>query len=133
MISGPELIWASLAMGLAGLLCALIGLISLRVQSARWNREQARIEADGQRAQTEASERLERIRASLEALDQKVADYSMEKAEEALRKRLQHSTRSQAIQLLRSGISPETAASSLGIATREMRLIAKVSRILSSV
>jgi hypothetical protein len=45
--------------------------------------------------------------------------------------RLTRSRRSQAMQLLRSGVTPESAAASLDIAAREMRLIAKVSRILS--
>lgn len=35
-----------------------------------------------------------------------------------------------AIQLLGSGISPESAASSLGLGTREVRLIARAARIL---
>lgn len=41
------------------------------------------------------------------------------------------SRRTQAMQLLRSGVSPGTAAASLGIAAREMQLVAKVSRILT--
>lgn len=44
---------------------------------------------------------------------------------------LTRSIRSQAIQLLRSGMPPERAASELGIARREMVLIARVVRTLS--
>ena len=40
------------------------------------------------------------------------------------------SARSQAMQLLRSGMSPDNAAAALGIGRREMHLLASVSRIL---
>jgi hypothetical protein len=43
---------------------------------------------------------------------------------------LSRSTRSQAMQLLRSGMSPENVAASLGLGRREMRLLASVSRTL---
>jgi hypothetical protein len=46
--------------------------------------------------------------------------------------RLNLSSRAQAMQLLRAGISPETAAITLGMASRELRLLARVSRILSA-
>jgi hypothetical protein len=45
--------------------------------------------------------------------------------------RLNHSARAQALQLLRAGISPDTAANTLGTATRDIRLLAKVSRLLA--
>jgi hypothetical protein len=41
------------------------------------------------------------------------------------------SIRSQAMQLIQSGMSPETVAQALGIGKREIRLIANVSRTLS--
>jgi hypothetical protein len=45
--------------------------------------------------------------------------------------RLNQSARAQALQLLRAGISPDTAANTLGTATRDIRLLAKVSRLLA--
>jgi hypothetical protein len=46
--------------------------------------------------------------------------------------RLNHSTRAEAVQLLRMGISPDTAAMTVGVATREVRLLAEVERLLAS-
>ena len=46
--------------------------------------------------------------------------------------RLNLSARAQALQVLRAGISPETAAVTLGIPVRDVRLLAKVSRLLTS-
>ncbi|MES1258901.1 MAG: hypothetical protein ABUS51_10740 [Acidobacteriota bacterium] len=46
--------------------------------------------------------------------------------------RLSQSQRAQALQLLRTGVAPDTAAVTLGVATREMRLLAKVSRLLTA-
>ena len=44
---------------------------------------------------------------------------------------LTRSSRAEALRLLRSGLSPETAASSLGIGKREMRLLERVARTFS--
>ncbi len=43
---------------------------------------------------------------------------------------LNRSARAQALQLLRSGVSPESAATSLGMGKREMRLLEQVSQTL---
>jgi hypothetical protein len=52
------------------------------------------------------------------------------RASEALNDgRLNQSARARALQLLRAGISPDTAANTLGTATRDIRLLAKVSRV----
>jgi hypothetical protein len=56
---------------------------------------------------------------------------SLKNSDEILREgRLNHSSRAHALQLLRSGISPDSAAASLDMPRREMRLLAKVSRLL---
>jgi hypothetical protein len=57
---------------------------------------------------------------------------STHSTEEALRGRLTPSLRSQAMQFLRTGMAPDTAAAAAGMPRRDMRLIAKVARILSS-
>ena len=44
--------------------------------------------------------------------------------------RLNLSVRAQALQLLRAGMSPDTAAATLGVPSRDIRLLEKVSRIL---
>jgi hypothetical protein len=65
---------------------------------------------------------------SLEAIGR-----SMQSSDELLGDgRLSQSSRARALQLLRTGIAPDTAAVTLGIATREMRLLAKVSRLLTA-
>jgi hypothetical protein len=56
---------------------------------------------------------------------------SLKNSDEILREgRLNHSSRAHALQLLRSGVSPDNAATSLDMPRREMRLLAKVSRLL---
>lgn len=66
------------------------------------------------------------IARNLEALEA-----SMQTSDELLRAgRLSHSCRVQALQLLRAGIAPDTAAVTLGIPNRDVRLLAKVSRLL---
>ena len=58
---------------------------------------------------------------------------SMQTADDLLRGgRLSNSCRAQALQLLRAGIAPDTAAATLGLARVEMRLLAKVSRLLTA-
>ena len=52
--------------------------------------------------------------------------------EAALRGRFTSAQRSQAMQLLRSGIAPETAAATLSLPKRDVQLISRVSRALSA-
>jgi len=78
----------------------------------RWQRE-------------ESSQQIAQLTRDIEDLEQ-----SRRNVEEA-REGFPRSRRAQAIQLLRSGMSPESAATSLGLGTQETRLIAKVSRLLT--
>jgi hypothetical protein len=71
------------------------------------------------------------FRALLAECIEKTEQLSAQNRDESGRTALTRSIRSQAIQLLRSGMPPDTAASTLGIGKREMRLIACVSRELS--
>ncbi len=101
----------------------------LRRQRARaeWQREelQADLQSRLRQQREEFSEQVARIGRSVEVLE--LGAKSVEEAGRGLSR----SRRSQAMQLLRSGMSPESAATSLGMARREMHLIAKVSRILT--
>lgn len=72
----------------------------------------------------ENTQQIAQLTRSVEILER--TQHSVEEAAGGLTR----SHRSQAMQLLRSGMSPETVASSVGLAAREMRLMAKVSRIL---
>jgi hypothetical protein len=60
-----------------------------------------------------------------------VLELSAQNIDDACNGGFTRALRSQAMQLLRSGMSPEIAASTLGIGRREMRLIARVSHTLS--
>jgi hypothetical protein len=94
---------------------------------AQWQREELQAELQSQLRQQreEFSEQVSRLGRSVEVLE-----LSAKSVEEAGRG-LSRSRRSQAMQLLRSGMSPENAATSIGMERREMHLIAKVSRILT--
>jgi hypothetical protein len=87
---------------------------------------------------------LQKIKEALEAHEARYAsemaslsrqldllESAMKYPEQILRDgRLNVPARTQASQLLRAGLSPETAALNLGMATRDLRLLAKVSRLL---
>ncbi len=76
----------------------------------------------------ECSERFEELRKGQESLEE-----SLDSTRNVLRNgRLNRSTRAAALQLLRTGMSPDSAASSLGLAKREMRMIARISALLSA-
>ncbi len=75
--------------------------------------------------QLECSVKIERLGESVSVLES-----SARSIDAATKGGMTRSTRSQAMQLLRSGMSPDNAASALGIGKREMHLLADVSRIL---
>jgi transposase-like protein len=76
----------------------------------------------------ECSERFEELRKADETLEA-----SFRSTRDVLRNgRLNGSTRTTALQLLRTGMSPDAAASSLGVAKREMQMIARVFELLSA-
>jgi hypothetical protein len=57
----------------------------------------------------------------------------MQNTDEILRDgRMNRTSRAQAMRLLRSGVSPDTAAATLGVARREIKLLATVSQLLAA-
>lgn len=74
----------------------------------------------------ECAEQIAQLGRNVETLER-----NAQNVDEAGKGGLTRSVRSQAMHLLRSGMPPESAASVLGIGKREMRLIARVSGILS--
>lgn len=72
-------------------------------------------------------ERLDRMDRTVTLLEQ-----SAQCTEKAAKGGITRSVRSQAMQLLRTGVTPDTAGEKLGIARNEMRLIAKVFRAIST-
>jgi hypothetical protein len=98
----------------------------------QWRRNFRREAASAREAlelwRKECCERFEELRKADETLEA-----SLHSTRDVLRSgRLNRSTRTAALQLLRTGMSPDSAASSLGVAKREMRLIARVFLLLST-
>jgi hypothetical protein len=113
-------------LGAAATLIAILCLASLRQQRATARRQRAEVLSMINRQREETAQQISEVSRAVEALNE-----SRQSIEAACGDGFPLSRRRDAIRLLRSGVSPETAASSLGIATREMLLIAKVSRILT--
>lgn len=97
-----------------------------RLLSALRSELQSQMQAMLLEQQAEYSEQIARLGRNVAALEQ-----SAQNVDEVRTGELSRSVRSQAMQLLRSGMSPESAASALRIGRREMRLIASVSSTLS--
>lgn len=116
-------VWLAPAIAAAA---AIVCFVALRGQRIAMARRHAELLAtlDGRRE--ECAEQIARLTRGVEDLER-----SRRSVEEAGWSGLPRSRRSQAVQLLRSGMSPESAASSLGLGLRETRLIAKVSRVLT--
>ena len=134
LLRGP---FAYQLFGLGSLACGVLVLISLGISlaGARYRRRVRRIRSVSEAGVLRMA--LETHQAScagqLAALSQRLESLvaSMQNSDEVLRDgRLNLSVRAQALQLLRAGISPEAAAVTLGAASRDMRLLAKVSRLL---
>lgn len=121
MRTDPEMLLAA-----AGVLFALSALLT------QWrNRVQARRERELLRKEFEmkieaCSETSQDLKKVLEALEE-----SVRKAPELPAPGAMHrSVRTRALQLLRSGVSPDTAASSLAVSRREIRLLDQVAQLL---
>ena len=116
--------------GFVGLLVGIICLVALYRHRARLEKTHGELQRMLLQHQAECSEQIARLGRNVTVLE-----LSAQNVEENGRGLAHHgltrSIRSQAMQLLRSGQSPESAASALGVAKREMRLIARVSRLLS--
>jgi hypothetical protein len=118
----------ALAAAAASLLLVLLPAVLL-VAARRRSRTQTRGELECLRASFErekitSAEALSELKKGLGALENQVRS-----APEAPQPGgLNRSARAEALRLLRSGMSPETAAASLGMGKREMRLLERVSR-----
>lgn len=112
--------------GVSGILAGLLCLFALRKRGAAFERAHAELLAMLGAHNAECSERIEQIGCGMAVLE-----LNAQNIDGAGKAGLTRSVRSQAMQLLRSGMPPDSAASTLGIGRREMRLIARVSRTLS--
>ena len=110
-----------------GLAIAMISLWMLSRARALWQRDSTELRMQVEQVQTSCGQEVGQVREALNALETGMAS-----AQESLRAgRLNLSVRSQALQMLRSGSTPETVASSLGIATSEARLLTRVGQVLA--
>ena len=110
-----------------GLAMAMISLWMLSRARALWQRDSTELRMQVEQVQTSCGQEVGQLREALNALETGMAS-----AQESLRAgRLNLSVRSQALQMLRSGSTPETVASSLGIATSEARLLTRVGQVLA--
>jgi hypothetical protein len=126
-------IYSGLVLGLLAILTGIICLMLMRRRRVGVDQKHSELESMIRQQHGEISRVMEQTQQSVARLSRDVADLELNarNIEEAGLGGLNRTKRSQAMQLLRSGMSPETAASTLGITTREMRLISRVSRILS--
>jgi hypothetical protein len=127
------LIYSGLVLGILGTLTGVICLVMLRRRRAEVEWKHCELESIIRQQHDESARGAGQIEQSIAQLSRSVADLELNARNigEAGWGGLTRTRRSQAMQLLRSGVSPESAASTLGIAMREMRLISRVSRILS--
>jgi hypothetical protein len=105
-----------------------ISMITQWRQRRKSGREATSVREALELRRTECSEQFEELKKAHQTLEE-----SLHSTRDVLRDgRLNRSTRSAAVQLLRTGMSPDTAASTLGLARREMQMLAKVFVLLSA-
>ncbi len=110
----PVFIDPGLLTGVCGLLAGVICLLALRRHRIATAGAHAEVRSMVREQEAEWSERMEQLEMRAQNTDDAA--------------KVTHSARAGALQLLRSGMSAESAVSTLGIGRREMRLIAEVSR-----
>ncbi len=118
------------ALALAGCACVIGGWSAFASFSngRRLSREAKQLRNEMFSQALEGASNVESLKQSLGNLQT-----CMQSTDEVMREsRLNRSVRAQAFEMLRAGVSPDTAASKLGIARREMTLLARVSRALMS-
>jgi hypothetical protein len=119
---------AASMVGLAGCLAALFSLLALRRYHAIASCESARLRCEFERLEALCRGQTDSLRRDFTALE-----LSMQNTDEILREgRLYGTSRAQAMRLLRSGMSPDTAAATLGMAQREVKLLAAVAQLLTA-
>jgi hypothetical protein len=114
---------------IGGVLGVLIGIVCL---SALWRtgeslaRTRSELRTAVDRNQAACLEQIGQVGRAVEFLE-----LSGQSTGDAIGRAMNRSLRSQAMNLLRSGMLPDTVASTLGVAKREVRLIAGVSGVLA--
>jgi hypothetical protein len=130
MIPDPALI-----AGVAGCSAALFSLLAVRKYHLAASRDSSRMSEDFERRQTLVADRQELLSQEIAGLRSGIStlESSMQNTGELLRDgRMNGTSRAQAMRLLRSGVTPDTAAATLGVARREIKLLATVSQLLAA-
>lgn len=127
MIPAAILIWAALGTGGIGFLMGAVCMLAIRKTRVRIGQATTEMEILFRQCQTEYRDGFADVRQSIASLESQG-----QQMEDALRGRFTNSLRSKAAQLMRSGHTPEKAAAELGVPRNEMRLLARVSRILQN-
>jgi hypothetical protein len=114
---------AAMVASVAGCLATVFCLLSLRKSRAAFLMESERLREAHDRALSTCSAQKDELRREFARLA-----LSMQNTEELVTDgRLSRTKRAQALRLLRTGVAPATAASTLGMARHEMELLSKVS------
>ena len=114
-----------------GLTIGTVGLFALCLFTL-WNRGaslarmQSELRVAAERNQAALLDRIGQVGRAVEFLEASGGN-----TEEAIGRAMNRSLRSQAMGLLRSGLAADTVAATLGVARREVRLIAGISSVLS--
>jgi len=117
----PNFLWDACG---AALLLAVLSFVAQWRGQVRYRRELEEIRKTFERQQAESAEAASELRREFAALERS----ALAPPEPPGAGSLNRSTRARALQMLRTGISPETAAASLGLAKREMRLLERVAQ-----
>lgn len=106
----------------------VISMITQWRQRRNFRREAAALREALEVRGNECSRRFEALRNACQTLEG-----SLDSTRHVLRNgRLSRSTRAAALQLLRTGMSADSAASSLGLPRREMQMLVRVAALLSA-
>jgi hypothetical protein len=106
------------------LLLATLSFVAQWRGRVRHRRDLDELRATFERQHSESAETASALRGKFDALEKA----ALTPPEPPAAGSLNRSARAQALQMLRTGISSDTAAASLGVAKREMRLLERVSR-----
>lgn len=115
-------------LGIAGLSAGLAALWRSGRNAGVWREDTGKLRAEAKQANEARDAELRQIKDLVASLEAGIVS-----SRDSLRDgRLSVSSRSQALQMLRAGATPESVASGLGLASSEARLLARVGRVLSA-
>jgi hypothetical protein len=122
----PGLIGGGLGVLLAIVCLVAFCLFALWSRGASLARMQSELRAALERNQAACLDQIGQVGRAVEFLE-----VSGRNTEEAIGRAMNRSLRSQVLHLLRSGLAADTVAATLGVAKREVRLIAGISSVLT--